>query len=155
MKGQAYTAWIKPFAPRNGWCYCFHQLIPSTLLRRTFGLIPCRNGGLDWEWRVFLRSKPRGCDVSEARPLRRWTWEQLESKDESPISESTLSRSALSGRALNGNALSEITLSGNTLSGSSLDSVESALCGSTKPVQTAIQYLNKFTDPPLVNQVQA
>ncbi len=52
----------------------------STLLGRTFRLIPCRDWSLEWENRVFLRSGPRGCDVPEAAPVRRstqkWLWKR-------------------------------------------------------------------------------
>ncbi len=65
------------------WCYCFHPPISQHYSGET--LISCRNRRLDWNDRVFLRSRPWGCNVSEA-PVKRWTrkwfkiqkWEPLD-----------------------------------------------------------------------------
>ncbi len=44
-----------------------------------YRLIPCGNGGLDWKEESIFEWTSSIYGVSEARPVKRWTWEWLES----------------------------------------------------------------------------
>jgi len=57
-------------APRIGLMLYSASISQSMLLRRTVWLIPCRNRGLDWRRKVFLRIEPRRCGISQAGPVR-------------------------------------------------------------------------------------
>ncbi len=67
-----------------------------------------------------MKSEPRGCGISQAGPVRRYTKKWLESKDERTLEYSALEESALEESSLGESALQESALDKSTLQESTL-----------------------------------